>query len=309
MKRSVKLLRSIILQNLLLLVVFIPAIAQSSEQNFPTPITQNEIAANIPARDIGDSRLTTYFFTFNGSQGDIFLKVKANNLNGDIDVFEAETLRPISKIRLFADFSADEIVRSIYLRKSEKLLLRIEGRTPNDDLATVKIQFTGSFVASSETAIDESGIPKVDKKNEGETEVNSVGTIIVVKPKEISKEIPNVEVAKVIKPKKSGKAKKVEIPNVEIPKVITPKVKKPKIESPKPKVQKSKKEKIEAVKPIVTEKPSKTLIVTFQDGTGFQKSLSEILKFSVERETLTIISKTGEIKRYSISDVAKLAIE
>jgi hypothetical protein len=314
MKRSAKFLGSIILQAFLFGVVIAFVNAQSTEQNFPTPITQNELTSKISARDIGDSRLTTYYFTFNGNQGDIFISVKANNLNGDLDIFEAETLRPISKIRLFADFSADEITRSIYLRKSEKLLLRIEGRTPNDDPATFTIQFTGNFVASSESAIDESAIPKVVKKTEGETEVNSVGTIIAVKPKETTEPNPRVEIAKATKPKKPSKRKtvevpKIEIPKIEIPKITIPKIKKPKVEVTKPKTQKPKKEKIETVKPPVVDKPSKTLIVTFQDGTSFQKPMSEILKFSIERETLTIISKTGEIKRYSISDVVKLAIE
>jgi hypothetical protein len=310
MKLFAKFIRSIILQGFLFCVVVSLAKAQSTEQNFPTPITQNQLAGKIQARDIGDSRLTTYFFTFNGDQGDIFLTVQADNLNGDIDIFEAETLKPITKIRLFADFSAEEITRTIYLRKSEKLILRIEGRTPNDDSATFKIQFTGSFVASSEIPIDEAAIPKVVKKTEGETEVNSIGTIIAVKPKPT----PQVEIAKAAKPKKPVKPKivevpKIEIPKIEIPKVTVPKAKKPKTEVAKTKVQKPKKDKVEPINPAVVDKPSKTLIVIFQDGTSFQKPMNEILKFSVERETLTIISKIGEINRYSISDVVKLSIE
>ena len=61
--------------------------AQSTDQNFPTPVTTNQILGTIKARDIGDSRLTTYFYAFDGEQGDIFINVVSKNLSGDIDIF------------------------------------------------------------------------------------------------------------------------------------------------------------------------------------------------------------------------------
>ena len=64
--------------------------AQSIRQDFPTPITSNEIIGKLPARDIGDARLTSYYFTFNGVQGDVFVNVQTTNFNGDIDIFTAE---------------------------------------------------------------------------------------------------------------------------------------------------------------------------------------------------------------------------
>lgn len=279
--------------------------AQSTEQNFPTPITEKLISGKIAARDIGDSRLTTYFYTFNGEQGDIFLNIQTVNFNGDIDVYEAETLRPLNKTRVFADFSADEIFRTIYLRKSEKLLLRIEGRSPNDDTASFKIRFDGSFLASKELAIDESLTPKVTKKVDTETEVNSVGTIISVKPK--ATPTPKIEVAKIEK-------SKIKLPKIEVSKVTIPKIKKPKVVS-EPKVQKPEKPKKVEKEKIVTKKLpevatiEKRLVVLFADGTKYEKSMKDILKFSIERETLTIITKTGTISRYSISDVLKISIE
>ncbi len=296
----------------LVFALFFPtfAKAQSTEQNFPTPITEKIISGKIAARDIGDSRLTTYFYTFNGEQGDIILNIQTINFNGDIDVYEAETLRPLNKIRIFADFSADEISRTIYLRKSDKLLLRIEGRSPNDDAATFKIRFDGSFLPSNEEAIDESLTPKVTKKVETETEVNSVGTIISVKPK--ATPTPKVEVAKVEKLK--IKTPKIKIPNIEVPRDVNPKVKKPKVVS-EPKVNKPVKlKKVEKEKIAIKNLPEvatieKRLIVLFADGTKYEKSMKDILKFSIERETLTIITKSGSISRYLISDVLKISIE
>src|SRR6187431_2922568 len=119
--------------------------AQSTSQNFPTAVTSNEISGTIKARNIGDARLTTYFYTFNGGQGDIFINVVTKNLDGDIDVFTADNLRPLTKIRVYSDNPEGETGRVIYLRQPQKLILRIEGKTPTDDPATFRIKFAGSF--------------------------------------------------------------------------------------------------------------------------------------------------------------------
>lgn len=60
--------------------------SQSTNQSFPTPVTSNEINGTIKARDLGDARLTSYFYVFNGNQGDIFINVVTKNLDGDIDI-------------------------------------------------------------------------------------------------------------------------------------------------------------------------------------------------------------------------------
>lgn len=158
--------------------------AQSTSQNFPTPITSNEISGTIKARDIGDSRLTSYFYTFNGNQGDVFLNIVTRNLNGDIDVFNAENLNALTKIVVYADNSPNETGRVIYLRKPEKLILRIQGRTPNDDPATFSIKFAGSFQPAQAVAESEQAKPpEVKTESQSDVIVNSVGTIIGVKPK------------------------------------------------------------------------------------------------------------------------------
>ena len=102
-------------------------------RTYPTPVTTNEINGKIAARDIGDARLTSYFYTFDGNQGDIFINVQTSNFNGDIDVFTADSTKSFTRITVYADISQNETGRVIYLRKPEKLLLRIQGRTPNDD--------------------------------------------------------------------------------------------------------------------------------------------------------------------------------
>jgi hypothetical protein len=170
---------------LLSLIIFNePVPAQSTDQNLPTPVSTNQLSGEIKARDIGDSRLTTYFYVFNGNRGDIFVNVVTNNLNGDIDIFTSEGLRPQTKITIYADASDSETGRVIYLRKPEKLILRIQGRSPNDDPATFQIKFAGSFepiTAIAETDTPE--LPEVKSTAQGPVRVNSVGTIIEATPK------------------------------------------------------------------------------------------------------------------------------
>ena len=168
----------------ILFSIFISVNAQSTCQNFPTPITSNQISGMINARDLGDSRLTSYFYTFNGNQGDVFINVVTGNFNGDIDIFNAENLNPLTKIVVYADSSNNETGRVVYLRKPEKLILRVQGRTPNDEPATYTIKFAGSFQPVLNVAeIEQPKPPEVKAESQSDVIVNSVGTIIGVKPK------------------------------------------------------------------------------------------------------------------------------
>src|SRR5439155_9790822 len=155
--------------------------AQSSDQYYPTPITSNEITGTIKARDVGDARLTTYYYAFNGTQGDIFINVVSRNFNGDIDIYLLDGLKPLTKMVIYADDGTYETGRLLYLRKPEKLMLRIEGRTPGDESATYRIKFGGSFSPlSSKTRDGAQSAPKISNSDDTRVRVNSVGTIIPV---------------------------------------------------------------------------------------------------------------------------------
>lgn len=177
--------RLLILPRILSLVCLMAgsAVAQSTSQDYPTPVSTNEISGTIKARDIGDARVTTYFYTFDGSQGDMFINVVTKNFNGDIDIFNAEGLRPMTKMVIYAGVAEHETGRVIYFRKPEKLILRVEGRTPNDEAATFRIKFAGSFVAVADTGREQPALPEVKAANESGIRVNSVGTILEVIPK------------------------------------------------------------------------------------------------------------------------------
>jgi hypothetical protein len=323
------------------------AAAQSVNQNFPTPVKSSEINGKIPARDIGDARLTSFFYTFNGQQGDVFINVVTKNFDGDIDVFTVNGLRPLTKIRAYSDNSDGETGRIIYLRQSEKLILRIEGRTPNDEPATFQIKFAGSFEPSDVIAEnDETNPPEVKTENQSDVRVNSVGTIIEVKPKPT----PQAKEEKVVAEEKTAekteaKKKKTETNTDETAKknqkeqdekqksktdeaaekntsvvVVTDNL--PKKE--KKKVEKTDESKaVETAAKAETKKKKKTtenttepnplenikLVVLFKDGTKIERPMSEVLRVNIDKGILTIVAKDGTIGRYSILDVAEMTIK
>jgi hypothetical protein len=93
-------------------------------------------------------------------------------------------MRPLTKISLYADSVPTQTGREIYLRKPERMILRVEGRTPIDDPATYSIRFDGSFIAMARgKAAEQPKLPEIDSENESGIRVNSVGTIIETKPK------------------------------------------------------------------------------------------------------------------------------
>jgi hypothetical protein len=159
--------------------------AQSSLPDHPTPITRNEVNGIIRARDLGDARLTTHYYWFEGSQGDVFINLTSKNFAGDIDVFAQNGLKPLTKIVVYADFGEVETGRVIYLRKPERLVLRVQGRTPSDEAATYQLKFAGSFVAAVGDESDVPAMPTVNDTVSGAVRVNSVGTILPPLPKPV----------------------------------------------------------------------------------------------------------------------------
>ncbi|MFN2532307.1 MAG: hypothetical protein ABR555_13515 [Pyrinomonadaceae bacterium] len=120
------------------------AYGQSGDPFNPSPVRTTNLLGKILARDLGDARLTDHYYIFTATPGDVIITVKGENLNGDVDVFTAGTLRPLLKFTLYAE-SNSPTTKTIYLRRREELVLRIEARTPNDDPGTYQVMFAGSF--------------------------------------------------------------------------------------------------------------------------------------------------------------------
>jgi hypothetical protein len=120
--------------------------AQSSDAAFPAPVFSNEITGRIAPRDIGDARRTRHFYTFRGTEGDVLVTLESAELIGDVDVFNANGLRPLLKITLLGD--ALRVTKSFYLRKEETLILRIEARAAGDAEGSYRVTFGGSFMTA-----------------------------------------------------------------------------------------------------------------------------------------------------------------
>ena len=171
------------LATLVLFVTAVTAMAQSIDPNVPSPVRSSTLIGKIAARDLGDSRLTDHYYTFRGLPGDLLITVQSRNLNGDVDVFTAGTLRPLLKLTFYAESTAP-VTKGIFLRRPEVLILRIEARSPNDDEGTYQFFFGGSFQAieggPDVAENDTPGAPAIDVQTTGRKtkRVSSVGARI-----------------------------------------------------------------------------------------------------------------------------------
>ena len=166
--------------------------AQSVDISSPTPVTSFEVTGRIDPRDLGDARLTDHFYAFTGIPGDLLITVEGKNLNGDVDVFTTSGLRPLLKFSLYAE-TLTPVTKSIYLRKREDLIIRVEARTPNDDSGNYRVRFGGAFepitsgplLAASEASPVESSIAETSTAKKGRR-VSSVGARIEEPPEEVA---------------------------------------------------------------------------------------------------------------------------
>ena len=181
----------LLLLAVLLISLAAVAVGQSTDIAAPSPVRTDEVVGTIPARDLGDARVTDHFYAFTGTPGDVLITVDSRNLNGDVDVFTFQGLQPLLKFTIYAGGS-QPITKSIYLRKQEDLILRVEGRTPNDDEAAYRIHFGGSFapitsapwLSESDNAT-EPATPANETAKKGRR-VSSVGARIYEPPTEVA---------------------------------------------------------------------------------------------------------------------------
>lgn len=288
----------------LLTVVAMTAIAQSSDANFPTQLRTNSVNGTIKPRPIGDSRLTTYYFAFNGDQGDIFVSVITKNFDGDIDVFAVSGMRQLTKLVIYSDGNINETGRLIYLRKPEKLLLRVQGRTPGDELASFQVKFGGSFVASTDE--DSEAAPTVAVVSEQKVEPE-----VIAEDKATGKEAVTAKVITKPEPKPKVEVAKVKTPTLE--KTVTEKKETPK-NQPKPAAPKTPPV-VKPPRPEAKEKPAPdplakySLVILFKDGKRIDKPMTDVERVTVEGVNLVVILKSGVIATYSLLSVEKFTID
>ncbi len=327
----------------------LPICAQSPDQSLPTGVLTSEINGRIPALDLGDARLTRHFYAFEGTPGDLLITVDSKNLNGDIDVFTAMTFRPLMKTTLYANSQSAEITKGLYLRTRQILILRVEGRTPNDEEGTYHVRFGGSFAPfSGGIPVAENSEPKLDTSapNRDGRRLSSVGATIaqpviekpavptgptvVEQPKETAeskkaaaeKEQTNPTTTAKPKPARASTARNSRgRPRPSRPKPApaetgAAKTSEPKTEENTKEVSTAGAEKSGATEPSKSEtKPQEIpitgphLIIESKDGTKIDRPMSTVRRVVIEGGTIVVVLKTGRIERIPMSGVVRMAIE
>jgi hypothetical protein len=327
---------------LLLLAAFTgSAWAQSTDVAWPSPVRTNEVVGTIPARDLGDPRLTDHFYAFTGTPGDVLITVDSRNLNGDIDVFTFSGLQPLLKFTVYAG-SSSPITKSIYLRKQEDLILRVEGRTPNDDDAVYKLRFGGAFepITSGPLAEHEDTTQPetvVAASGKGGRRVSSVGARI---------EEPRTEVAEAPKPeptpvepseakatatKPTSRSSRTRRPAARRTRPAEPAkpdgtAAKGKTEDKLPAENPENEPKMPAkgrrptrrsasaraaAKPTAPQEPQDSgprLIIETSDGTLVDRYMSSVRRVTVENGQVVVIGKDGKIQRIPLASVVRMTI-
>lgn len=313
----------------LLLSLAGPVYAQSTDPNAPWPVRTNTVTARIAARDLGDARLTDHYYAFTGTPGDLLITIQSNNLNGDVDVFTATTLRPLAKVTLYAEISTP-VTKGIYLRRREDLVLRIEARSPNDDEGIYRVTFGGSFqpiaggpdISELETpSTSPTETPATGRKTK---RVSSVGARI----EEPAPPVTEVATAPTPEPtpEATPEAKPVETPKEEekppeekpakpAP-VRNTRTRRPAGRRPAPATTPRTGDTVAADEtpkpkpPPVEPEPEvgPRLVIETNDGTLINRSMSTVKRVTVENGQVVVIGKDGKIDRMLLINVVRMSI-
>ena len=305
----------------LLLFVSAAAFAQSLDPNAPAPLRSNSMTGRIAARDLGDSRLTDHYFAFNGVPGDLLITVQSQNLNGDVDVFTAGTLRPLLKFTLYAEISAP-VTKSLYLRKRENLILRIEARSPNDEEGSYRLFFGGAFepvvggpdIAEAEPA--ETPAPV----SPGARRVSSVGARIEEPAPPVTEVAaaptpePTPEPAPETKPVETPAATPERSPEVAAERPAPTRNTRPRRPAgrrpaPRPRETTAAAEEPKPKPPPEPEpEVGPRLVIETNDGTLINRSMSTVRRVTIENGQVVVVGKDGKIERILLSNVVRMSI-
>lgn len=302
-----------------LLLIATSSFAQSIDPNAPTPVRTNSVTGGIAARDLGDARLTDHYYRFTGTPGDLMITVQSKNLNGDVDVFTAGSLRPLIKITLYAEL-ATPVTKGIYLRKREDLVLRIQARTPSDEEGTYRLFFGGSFepvIGGPDIAETETPAPETPAQTPGTRRVTSVGARI----DEPAAPPPSTEVAAAPTPEPTPEATPVESPSpsrekpaeAESEKPATPRStrgRRPAGRRPPARTRETTTAEATTPKPAPEPEPEvgPRLVIETLDGTLINRSMSSVRRVTVENGLVVILNRDGTINRVALANVVRMSI-
>ena len=287
---------------------------QSIDPSAPSPVRSNTVMGRIAARDLGDARLTDHYYAFTGTPGDLLITVQSTNLNGDVDVFTAGTLRPLLKLTMYAEISTP-VTKGIYLRKREDLILRIEARSPNDDEGTYRLRFGGSFepiVGGPDIAEAETPTTEPATRTPGTKRVSSVGARIE------EPEPPRTEVAAAPTPEPTPEAtpaatpeRSPEVETEQPAPVRNTRGRRPVGRRPTPRTRDTTASETPAPKPPPVEPEPEIgprLVIETTDGTLINRSMSTVRRVTVENGQVVVVGRDGKIERILLANVVRMSI-
>jgi hypothetical protein len=344
-KIKTRTLFKLLLMTLCLLGLKIGVLAQSTEIDFPTPVGESVITGTINARDIGDPRLTRHFYTLTGMPGDLTVTVESRNLDGDVDLFTVGTLRPLAKISLYAGENAARASKSIYLKRREQLILRVEARSPDENSGSYLIRFEGSFepiIAETPQAESQPATVAEGGNRGGKTRrVSSVGARLEEpeeKPAAGTERVSERAAETAPQPTETAKtgepaeAKPAEAKtSTEKPKPTraprssrsrTPSARR-RVPKPPPAEEKTEEKRVEARVPAqpATGKPPEgpapqpeitfnpRLVIETRDGMRIERFMNTVRRVTVENGMVVVVTKEGKTERQPLRNILRMSIE
>ena len=324
-KRSVALLSALALLFLLGLSVA----AQSTDMGFPTLVRSNEIDGTIAPRDLGDPRPTRYYYAFTGTPGDLNVSVESRNLEGDVDVFTAGTLRPLAKVSMYATGATSSGAKTIYLKTRESLILRVEARTPNDNEGSFRIHFDGGFEPiSSDIPDQEPVVPTLSSTSKSGRRVTATGARIEepepppTTPAETATPTPTTSTAETTTPAETPATAEATKPVSPRPRASgTRRTRTPGARTTTPRTTRTRPATTARRTPAPAEpagagEPASgppasgpRLIIETRDGMKVERYMTTVRRVTVENGQLIVITRDGHVERQPMSNVLRMAIE
>lgn len=301
---------------LLTLLVSIGIAAQSTDIQFPMPIRANEIGGRIAPRDLGDARLTRYFYSLTGMPGDLVVIVESSNLDGDVDVFAAETLRPLAKIPMYGQTRTTSGSKTIYFKTREALILRVEGRTPNDDDGTFRIRFEGAFEPiGSDVPDPELIVPTISATTvQKGRRVTSTGARIEEpepEPQPATTAESESTTPATVTPETPAPTETAEATTTPAPRRTTPRTRRARTSTRTTRTRPSARRVPGPVESVPAAKAASgpRLILEMRDGMRVERYMTTVRRVTVENGQIVVITTDGKIDRQPMSNVIRMAIE
>lgn len=306
----------------LLLLTAAMTAAQSVDIAFPTPVSTNQISGTIVARDIGDARLTRHFYILSGTPGDLIFTVTSNNLNGDVDLFTAGSLRPLGKISVYAGSGPSTASKTVFLRQRESLILRVEARSANDNEGAYSVSFAGTFepvMAAATPAEETDATPAASERTErGVRRVTSSGARIDEPEPEISARTETTTETTAPTETESRTETAAPAPSPE-PTARTTRTTRPRgrrrntrvTPQPQPQPSEPSTESATTTAPPTAEPAlNPRLIIETRDGMRTERFMSTVRSVTVQNGQIVIVSSNGRrTERISLARILKMSIE